>query len=270
MRSRPTLVGAMLVRRGDADAMLCGTLRQLRGSPELRPQRDRPARRREDAGGDADADAARPAALHLRHARQSRSRRRADRRDDAARRRGGAALRREAERRAAVAFELRQLGRAVGAEDARCAGDHPRARRPDLAVEGEMRADAALSKTDSRPRVSRLAPDRPTPTCWSCRTSTPPTSPTTRCASTAGRRHHGRRDPARRGQAGAHHDAIVDGAAHRQHDGGGGGRRRCASEKSSGRSIDCGARDTPDGRDDPPSPNANAAKRRPAACRLAG
>ena len=25
MRSRPTLVGAMLVRRGDADAMLCGT-----------------------------------------------------------------------------------------------------------------------------------------------------------------------------------------------------------------------------------------------------
>ncbi len=25
MRSRPTLIGAMLVRRGDADAMLCGT-----------------------------------------------------------------------------------------------------------------------------------------------------------------------------------------------------------------------------------------------------
>ena len=81
----------------------------------VRAQRDRPARRREDAGRDADADPARAPALHLRHARQPRPERRADRRDDAARRGGGAALRREAERRAAVALELRQLRRAVGA-----------------------------------------------------------------------------------------------------------------------------------------------------------
>ena len=59
MRSRPTLVGAMLVHRGDADAMLCGTSRQLRRPPALHPQRDRHARGREDAGGDADADPAR-------------------------------------------------------------------------------------------------------------------------------------------------------------------------------------------------------------------
>ncbi len=44
MRSRPTLVAAMLVRRGDADAMLCGTARQLRRPPALRPQCHRLAR----------------------------------------------------------------------------------------------------------------------------------------------------------------------------------------------------------------------------------
>ena len=49
--------------------------RQLRGSPEACPRRHRPARRRADARRDADADPARTAALHLRHARESRSRR---------------------------------------------------------------------------------------------------------------------------------------------------------------------------------------------------
>ena len=96
---------------------------QLAGAPALRPAGDRRARRCEDDGRDADADPARPAAVHLRHARQSRSLRRGNCRDDAARRRGSAALRREAERRAPVAFELRQLRCAVGGEDARSAGD---------------------------------------------------------------------------------------------------------------------------------------------------
>ena len=76
MRSRPTLIGAMLVRRGDADAMLCGTLGNFADHLRYVRNVDRPARGREDAGGDADADPARPAALHLRHARQSRSERR--------------------------------------------------------------------------------------------------------------------------------------------------------------------------------------------------
>ena len=39
------------------------------------------------------------------------------------------------------------------------------ARAPDLAVEGEMRADAALSKTIRDQRVPGFAPDRRTPTC---------------------------------------------------------------------------------------------------------
>ena len=45
MRSRSTLLGAMLVRQGKADAMLCGTGR-YRGPPRVRGRRDRPARRR--------------------------------------------------------------------------------------------------------------------------------------------------------------------------------------------------------------------------------
>jgi len=53
-------------------------------APALRPHGDRHARRRAHARHDADADPARSAALHLRHARQPRSQRRADRRDDAA------------------------------------------------------------------------------------------------------------------------------------------------------------------------------------------
>ena len=44
MRSRPTLIGAMLVRRGDADAMLCGTSGSRPGSPEVHPQCHRHAR----------------------------------------------------------------------------------------------------------------------------------------------------------------------------------------------------------------------------------
>ena len=51
---------------------------------------------RADLRGDADADAAGPPAVHLRHLRQRRPDRRADRRDDAAGGRGGAPLRHHA------------------------------------------------------------------------------------------------------------------------------------------------------------------------------
>ena len=156
---------AMLVRKGEADAMLCGTFGRYRRPPAARARRDRPARRRAHAGRDADADAARAPAVHLRHPRQPRPERRAGGRDRAARRRGGAPLRRHAERGAAVALELRQLGRAVGAEDARGAGAGARA-RPELAVEGEMRGDAALSKAILDQRVPRFGPGRRRPTCW--------------------------------------------------------------------------------------------------------
>ena len=103
-------------------------LRRLRGPPVARSQRRRHARRGLDTGGDAARDPARSAALHLRHACEHRSDGRAGRRDDAARGGGGPALRTTSQHRAAVAFELRQLVRTVGAEDARRAGADPRAR----------------------------------------------------------------------------------------------------------------------------------------------
>ena len=76
MRSRPTLIGAMLVHRGDADAMLCGTSGDI--ADHLRYIRDIIGMREgvRTLGDDADADPARPAAVHLRHARQSRPQRR--------------------------------------------------------------------------------------------------------------------------------------------------------------------------------------------------
>ena len=46
MRSRSTLLAAMLVRMGEADAMLCGTFGRYRRPPAARARRDRPARRR--------------------------------------------------------------------------------------------------------------------------------------------------------------------------------------------------------------------------------
>jgi phosphotransacetylase len=36
MRSRTTLIGTMLVKRGDADAMLCGDIRRLLRPPHVR------------------------------------------------------------------------------------------------------------------------------------------------------------------------------------------------------------------------------------------
>ena len=140
-------------------------LRQLRRPPAPRARRDRAARGHPDPGGDADADAARAAALHLRHPCQSRPERRAGRRNRAAGRRGGASLRRDAERGTAVALELRRLGRSVGGEDAPGAG-HRQGARPQA---GDRRRDArrrGAVEDHPRPRVPRLGPERPRPTCW--------------------------------------------------------------------------------------------------------
>ena len=123
MRSRGTLLGAMLVRQGKADAMLCGTF----------------GRYADHLGYVRDVIGLRPgtqtfAAMQmlLLPGRQlficdthvnRRPDGRAGGRDRAAGGRRGAPLRRHAERGAAVALQLRRLGCTGGAEDARRAGD---------------------------------------------------------------------------------------------------------------------------------------------------
>ena len=70
MRSRASLIAAMLLRRGDVDAMLCGTRGHLRGTSQASARHHRPAARRAHLGDDEHADAARAADFHLRHLRQ--------------------------------------------------------------------------------------------------------------------------------------------------------------------------------------------------------
>ena len=59
-------------------------------------------------------------------------------------------VRHRAQGRAALAFELRHRGHALGAQDARGAGDPRASAAPELEVEGEMHADAALSPSFAR------------------------------------------------------------------------------------------------------------------------
>ena len=229
MRTRSTLVAAILLHLGDADAMLCGTLGDYRD--HLKFVRNVIGTRE----GVTTLAAMQMLILPGRqlfvcdtHVNRDPTRGR-DRRDDLARGRGGATLRPETERGAAVAFELRQLGRAIRSKDARCARD----RSLDGAGACSRRRNARgrrLVQGDPRPGISRLASgDR----CESADHAE------RRCRQHHVQRvargrwgwHHGRRDSAWRGQARAHHDAFVHGTPHRQHDCGRGGRRLRTARK---------------------------------------
>jgi malate dehydrogenase (oxaloacetate-decarboxylating)(NADP+) len=160
MRSRTTLIGAMLVRRGDADAMLCGTsghfadhLRYVRQVIGLRE-------------GVGDLAAMQMLILPGRQLFIC---------DTHVNRDPGAAQ--IAETALLAAAEVRRFGlkpivalvshSSFGSSDAPSAQKMRdalaiiRARAPDLEVEGEMRGDAALSKTvrDNEFPDSRLSAD---------------------------------------------------------------------------------------------------------------
>ena len=166
MRSRGTLLGGDAGAPGHGRRDAVRHLRQLRRPPAPRARRDRPARRHADAGRDADADAARAPALHLRHARQPRPDRRAGGRDRAAGGRRGAPLRRR--RRSVALLSHSSFGGSdapSAREDARGAGADQGARP----AAGGRRRDArrrGAVEADPRPRVPRLGPERPRPTCW--------------------------------------------------------------------------------------------------------
>ena len=61
MRRRHTLIGAMMIHKGEADGMICGTFGTHATAPALHRPGDRPARGRATLRGDERADAARRA-----------------------------------------------------------------------------------------------------------------------------------------------------------------------------------------------------------------
>ena len=125
MRRNGTLIGAMLVREGRADGMLCGTfgpyaahLNYVAEAIGLREGVQRPR-------GHAPPDAAAADRVRLRHLHQPRPDGRAARRHDAPGGGGGAPLRARAAGGAAVAFQLRHRRHALRAQDARGPGADP-------------------------------------------------------------------------------------------------------------------------------------------------
>ena len=218
MRSRASLIAAMLLRRGDVDAMLCGTVGTF--DEHLSYVRDVIGCRT----GVLTLAAMNMLMLPDRQIficdtyvnRQPEARR--DRRDDAACGRGGAALRPRRRPSALLSHSSFGSSEAPEAQLMREARAILLEHDPDLMVEGEMQGDAALSKAvlDRTFPDSRLAADRGQPADHAER----------RCrqhrlqpAQGGGRqRHHGRPDPARHRPAGAHPGARRQRAPHRQHD----------------------------------------------------
>ena len=216
MRRRHTLIGAMMLHRGDADGMLCGTFGTFDQHRQYIDQVIGPRKGVRSYADDERADAARTHGVHHRHLRQRRSHRGAVGRDHAAGRGGNPPLRHHAQGRVPVAFELRLVRASAGEEDAGRAvacpahGSGPRMRRRDArrCGAGRVRSHGCVSQfaAEGRGQPARHAD--------------------------GGRREHflqpaqglvGLRrdvgpDAAGRGQAGAYPHAVGDGAADRQHD----------------------------------------------------
>ena len=122
MRRRLTLIGSMLLHKGEVDGMLCGTWGKTAYHLQLHRPGDRPARRRQDLRLHEQPAAARPPDHAGRHPHQLRPDGRTAGRDhdDGGRRDG--AFGPAAEGRPALAQQLRLEQPAVGGEDARHAG----------------------------------------------------------------------------------------------------------------------------------------------------
>jgi malate dehydrogenase (oxaloacetate-decarboxylating)(NADP+) len=211
LRSRPSLIAAIMVERGD-------DLRPGRPLPQearLPAQRHRFRQGRRRHGRD-DRRHQQPGRVVLpRHPRAGGPVRRADRRSHAAGQLPAQAVRHRAQGRAAVAFELRQPRQPERGEDASRLRDHPRAR----AEARDRRRD------DGRHRVGRRAAQAHVPEHHAQRSRQP-----VRDAEPGRGEHHlqhGARDDRRRGHrpdpdgpepTGAHPDAGIEPAPRGQHD----------------------------------------------------
>ena len=130
VRSNTTVIGALALQRGDADAMICGLeggfMRHLR---DVRADH-RPGARRARLLGPVAGDHRQGRVLPLRHAGQARSLRRGNRRDGDPGGRARQALRPGAEDRASVACRFRLLRHDVVAQDAQRPRHPARQRAP--------------------------------------------------------------------------------------------------------------------------------------------
>ena len=146
VRRSNTTIASLMVKLGDADAMLCGLVGRF--DVHLDHIRDviglqAGARRLCHAER---ADAGKAHAVHRRHLCQRRPQRRAAGRHRADGRRGGAPLRPAAQGGLPVALQLRLVQPAVGAQDAPGARPVLPAMAPDVECDGELQGDAALSE----------------------------------------------------------------------------------------------------------------------------
>ena len=146
MRRNGTLIGAMLLREGEADAMLCGTFGRYRDHLRYIAEVSACARGRALRGMNL-LHAAAAHALPLRHLRQPRSDGRADRRDGAARRRRDAALRAHAEGWRSCRTRTSAAARTPTAAKMREALALINESDPDLEVDGEMQATRRSPRT---------------------------------------------------------------------------------------------------------------------------
>ena len=221
VRTDNTVIAALALKRGDADAMICGL--EGRFARHLRNVNLIIGPREGITGRDLSALSmliSQRGIIFLTDLCHDRSHRRRDRRDDHTGGRGDQALRHGAQGSAPLLLGFRLARRAQRAQDA-AGGGYPGAHRARPAVRRRNACGFGAFGNTAPARLSAFAPEG---------RSQPARVPQSRC-----RQHHADRvedhdgcaacrpDPARYRQARAHTDAFGDLARRGQHDGAGGG-----------------------------------------------
>ena len=160
MRRRTTLIGAMLLRKGEADGLICGTISTTARHLRLHRPGYRPAARSRRLWGHVRPHPAGAPAVHRRYARQSSSDAPRACGNHCARRRAAARVRPRPEGRARCRIRISASSDAPSALKMRAVLALLSARMPELEVDGEMHGDCALDEAMPQVGASRLDPRR--------------------------------------------------------------------------------------------------------------